>query len=186
MFVGRQNALKELQKFLLIDKVPVVLHGLGGIGKTRLVVEYAWFFQAHLLAILFVRADSSAMLQAGIAGLANSSVLNLPGLEEKKQDVRKDSVLRWLQDNSNWLLIIDNVDTNEFSQEVERLLPQLTNGCVLITSRLNQWSKQVQLKQVDILSQKDAVDFLLARTVTRRQEPLTDGESAASLVQELG
>ncbi len=57
------------------------IHGLGGIGKTRLAVEYAWRSGDRHDTALFVVADSPEALRTGLAGLARPGLLNLPEYE---------------------------------------------------------------------------------------------------------
>ncbi len=49
--VGRANDLKQLHAALhgrnTNEFRPVLLSGMGGIGKTQLVVEYAWQYKKH-------------------------------------------------------------------------------------------------------------------------------------------
>ena len=79
------------------------------------------------------------------------------------------AVLRWLDAHPGWLLIVDSVDTEEATREVEQRLVQLRAGHVLITSRIANWSAAVEPLELDMLTQADAVDFLLERTPHRRQ-----------------
>ena len=72
---------------------------------------------------------------------------------------------------------MDSVDTEEATREVEQRLAQLRAGHVLITSRFANWSAAVDPLELDMLTQADAVDFLLERTPHRRQKP--DDEAVA-------
>jgi hypothetical protein len=82
LFKGREKALEELRAALVSAKGAGVLvralHGLGGVGKTRLAIEYAWAREADYSALLFVRAENPAALNANLAALADVSVLDLP------------------------------------------------------------------------------------------------------------
>ena len=55
---------------------PQAVHGLGGVGKTQLAVEYAWQHFADYDAVLWAGASSPSDLHANLATLA--SVLRLP------------------------------------------------------------------------------------------------------------
>jgi hypothetical protein len=99
-FTGREADLERLGEFLqkrdeAILTQAVVLHGLGGVGKTQLAIEYAWKHLGGYEAVLWVRADSPQTLDASLAGLAG--VLGLPEVSVKEQDVQTDAVLRWLK-----------------------------------------------------------------------------------------
>ena len=96
-FAGRDEDLADLHTALLAAKgAPVALHGLGGIGKTRLSIEYAWSREAVYSALLFVSASDGAALSAGLAGLAAFEVLDLPEKEARDDATKITAVLRWL------------------------------------------------------------------------------------------
>lgn len=146
-----------------------VLYGLGGIGKTRLAVEHAWRCGSRYCAVLFVLADSPNGLYSGLARLARADILNLPERDDPAESELIAAVLRWLRDNSGWLLILDNVDTKEALLEVTRLLPALIQGRVLITSRRRDWPPGVYTQPIDVISLPAATDFLLKRTIKDQQ-----------------
>jgi hypothetical protein len=57
--------------------------------------------------------------------------------------------------------------------EVEKTLPKLQCGEVIITSRIADWSPAVQTAEpLDMLAEKDAAAFLLERTEARRKKML--------------
>jgi hypothetical protein len=69
LFKGRDEFLKELHASVSRGSgrtaiVGSVLYGLGGIGKTRAAVEYAWAHQDDYTALLFVIAETPEALGA--------------------------------------------------------------------------------------------------------------------------
>jgi hypothetical protein len=83
LFKGRHEFLKELHGSLSRGSghtaiVGSALYGLGGIGKTRAAVEYAWAHQGDYTALLFVIAETPEALRRNLAKLAGTLVLNLP------------------------------------------------------------------------------------------------------------
>jgi tetratricopeptide (TPR) repeat protein len=113
-------------------------------------------------------------------------VLDLPEQQATDEAAQAGAVLAWLQQHPGWLLILDNVDTEAAAQAVEALLPQLAGGHVLITSRLTNWSGGIEALPLDVLPTPAAVDFILARTDTRRRKQAEDAAHAHTLAQELG
>lgn len=193
LFKGREPQLAALGDSL--EKAPAkgasaivgkALHGLGGVGKTRLAVEYAWRHVNSHTALLFVGADSPEALQRNLAALCAPKVLDLPAHQATDEAAQLGAVLAWLQQHPGWLLILDNVDTEAAAQAVEALLPQLPGGDVLITSRLANWSAGVEPLLLDVLPTDAAVDFLLARTEARRRKQVDDADQALALSEELG
>jgi tetratricopeptide (TPR) repeat protein len=153
------------------------------MGKTRLAVEYAWRSGDHYDDALFVVAESPEALRSGLAGLAR---LGLPGLSpppSRAQEEEVAAVLAWLREHDRWLLILDNVDTEEAAAAVEDLLPRLTNGHVLVTSRRREWSAGIQKQPLGALSQEEAVQFLLQRTASERASSPADPDQAKHLAE---
>jgi tetratricopeptide (TPR) repeat protein len=193
MFKGREAQLDELNQTLgrrpdssAAPAVARVLNGMAGVGKTRLALEYAWRRAGEYSALLFVGAASGEALQHGLAALCASAILNLPEQTATEEAKQRDAVLRWLRQHPGWLLILDNIDSKEAAAAAEELLPKLTGGHVLLTSRLADWSGNLALPRLEILSLEAASDFLLLRTDARRRKQSEDPTVARALATELG
>lgn len=85
LFKGREVKLEKLHQ-LLTAETPhatgatrkVAVHGLGGVGKTRLAIEYALLHEKDYNGILFVTVDSPESLKRNLAARCKPLVLNLP------------------------------------------------------------------------------------------------------------
>jgi len=192
LFQGRDEMLARLHQAL--ERSPAgrataiagkAVHGLGGVGKTRLAVEYAWEHTEYS-ARLFVGAGSPTDLRRNLAALSGSLILDLPEKEVAEEEAREVAVLKWLQEHSGWLLILDNVDTEDAAAAVDALIPRLHGGHVLLTGRLARWSAEVEAIELDVLTEEDAIRFLLSRTNKRRRATKDDERLAATLAGELG
>ena len=193
LFKGRESVLSQLRQSLLSAPgahataiVGKALHGLGGVGKTRLAVEYAWQHEQDYSALLFVVADSESNLRRNLAALAGPLVLNLPENQLPEEEARMAAALRWLDQHPGWLLILDNVDTPEAAAAAEDLLARLRGGHVLMTSRISQWSGSVEPLELDVLDPDEAARFLLERTERTRKRRASDEADAAELARKLG
>jgi tetratricopeptide (TPR) repeat protein/cellulose biosynthesis protein BcsQ len=173
LFVGRERDLVALDAELAAAAPGgkagrgVVLLGLAGVGKTRLAIEYAWRFGKRFSASFFVRMDGADLMHQ----LASRE---------------RGSILAWLQEQPNWLLILDGVDTDESAIEVRSLLARLPGGSVLITSRLGEWPRSISRFSVSPLSVSEAGQYLLMRADPRRLDSPSDPKSAARLAEALG
>jgi tetratricopeptide (TPR) repeat protein len=162
------------------------IYGLGGVGKTRLAVEYGWRYEADYTALLFVSADTPANLRRNLADLVGPFVLDLKAAQEaKEEEVRVAATLDWLQTHAGWFLILENVDTDEAALEVERLLTQLRRGHVVITSRLRASGGGVEPMELDVLDETASMEFLLERTAGRRRPSRNDERDARALAEAL-
>jgi|CXWL01.1.fsa_nt_gi tetratricopeptide (TPR) repeat protein len=189
-FAGRMEALAELRASLTRGSVATAiagkaLHGLGGVGKTRLAVEYAWRHRSDYTAVLFAEAPSPADLRRNLAAFAGPDVLDLDESTVPDEAVRAGAVVRWLAGRAGWLLILDNVDDAPAALAVEALLGQLGGGHVLLTSRLASWSGGIEAIELDVLAELEAVAFLLGRTAPKRRTAPDDEARAQELAQEL-
>ena len=190
LFKGREGFLRRLRESLTrVDGgataiVSKALYGMGGIGKTRAAVEYAWAYREDYTALLFAQADSPEELRRNLADLAGP--LLLPESAAAEEEVRLNAVLSWLAVNPGWLLILDNVDTPNALPEVNRLTGRLTDGHVPLTGRLDRFARQVEALELDVLSPDAAVAFLLEATEARRQKSSDDDAAAHELAEDLG
>jgi hypothetical protein len=118
----------------------LVLHGMGGVGKTQNAVQYAHEQRKRYSQILWASAESKQILRDALAALAELPELALP-VEPGFASVEKIGALRrWFESTENWLLILDNADSSEAARAVEHLLPPAHSGHVIITARVAEWT----------------------------------------------
>ncbi len=190
LFKGRADFLESLRTSLAAGDTTVIrgkqaIHGMGGVGKTRAAIEYGWASAEKYNSLLFVTADSPASLNANLAALCGPLVLNLPEQNARETDLRIAAVLRWLQRNPGWFLVLDNVDTAEGQDAVLALIAQIPQGHILITSRLADWPGTFTSLDLDVLSEASSVELLLDHTGGRRTVRPGDAADAATIARNL-
>ncbi len=173
-FFGREQLLLDLRESLAKGQ-KTALHGLGGIGKTQLAIEYAYRHSASYELIWWIRSEEPSTLASDYAVLALE--LNLPEKEQASQAVVVQAVTRWLERNNNWLLIFDNARD---ADSIKQYLPRSASGHVLITSRNPDWRSVVNPLPVEVWERNESVAFLLKRTGR------TDDAGANALADALG
>ena len=193
LFSGREEFLEQLRCVLVNKPTHIAavtakqrIHGLGGVGKTRVAVEYAKRYSQEYTALLFITADSPSSLDRNLANLCGALVLNLPEKDAIEQEVQVAAAIRWLRENAGWFLIVDNVDTSEAALAVQTLLQNLDSGHIVVTSRLSSWGDAVQELALDVFSEQTAQEFLLKRTEGNRISSATDEADAGTLAGALG
>jgi hypothetical protein len=120
----------------------VAITGLGGVGKTQLVLElvYRTKDKYKKCAILWIPAINMETLQQAYRNVAQE--LKIPGWEEDKADVRR-LVQEYLSKESSgqWLLVFDNADDMDMwtdkseSGRLTEYLPRSKQGCIVFTTR---------------------------------------------------
>jgi len=173
-FFGREQLLLDLRESLAKGQ-KTALHGLGGIGKTQLAIEYAYRHSASYELIWWIRSEEPSTLASDYAALALE--LNLPEKEQANQAVVVQAVTRWLERNNNWLLVFDNARD---ADSIRKYLPRASSGHVLITSLNPDWRSVVNPLPVEVWERNESVAFLLKRTGR------TDEAGANALAEALG
>ncbi|MFZ4273895.1 tetratricopeptide repeat protein [Streptomyces arboris] len=159
VFVGRGDELARLRDSLRPEggATAVVIHGLGGVGKTALALEYAYRYREDHNPILRLPADSPVGMTAALAAFADdlNHLLEPSGLSP---DQRATWAKNWLQGHGGWLLILDNA---EQPADVDALLGSLVGGRILITTRqATGWHARCATLPLDELPEDAAVEFL--------------------------
>jgi len=178
-FTGREQLLADLRADLL-KKGKQALFGLGGVGKTQIAVEYAWRHRDEYTAVLWCFAGTEQSVRGGYAAIA--ALLGLPEKESQEQAKTTEAVKSWLEQNTGWLLVLDNADDPSM---VRPFLPQQGKGHVLLTSRAHTFqSLGIQApREVNVLSPAEAREFLLYRT---GKDSTIKSPEADALAKELG
>ncbi|PVH70364.1 hypothetical protein DL98DRAFT_554076 [Cadophora sp. DSE1049] len=121
-FVARKIELVKIHKALGVDgsRRVVVLHGLGGIGKTQLTVAYAKRHKDDYSGIFWLNIKDENSLKQSFVKVAKQIsrehplALRLSNVDtnENLDDV-VDAVKEWLSllNNKRWLMIYDNYDS---------------------------------------------------------------------------
>jgi hypothetical protein len=157
-FTGRAELLQAVRSTLAAgDRVAVqALHGMGGVGKTQLAIEYAHRFANGYDIVWWVNSERPELIAEQIAALG----MELGCAQEGAPvNVVQRAVLMTLHELDRWLLIFDNVERPD---DVADWLPGGT-GHVVITSRAYGWDELAIGIQVDVFSRAESVAILQKR-----------------------
>jgi len=190
-FVARNTEMTRLTQVLLptqtnqMRRKVFIVHGLGGIGKTQLSVEFTRKYRESYSAVFWVDGSTNERLRRSIADLASrlpqhqisEGSRNYSQRGSTNVDEVVEDVLKWLSQplNDQWLLILDNVD-REFSGpsrdpesfDVKEYFPTADQGSILITSRLMslcQLGTDLKLEPVDKLQGSSILENSLGRSI---------------------
>lgn len=178
-FTGREDILTQVQRTLNQHSqsalVPQALHGLGGIGKSQLAVEFAYRYQDDYQLVWWIQASDERSIRRSLVSLARR--LGQPESADVQDTV--DTVLDALRrgdPHSRWLLIYDD------APEPGMVGPYLPSGVghVLITSRSRTWASESNAIEVDVFSPEESI-----RLIRSRWHDLSE-EQALALAEDLG
>lgn len=180
LFKGREEFLEKLRESFRRNAAAAitgkVVHGLGGVGKTRTAIEYGHAYAADYAATLFLTGKSESDLKDSLAALAGAAVLDLPEKDVPDLDARGTAAIYWLRTHPGWLLIIDNVDDEAARSAVRTFLDQISDGGghVLVTSRMGDWGQMIEPLELNLLSLAAAKELLRESTPRRTKHAHED------------
>ena len=119
----------------------LVIHGLGGSGKSQLALKYLESHREQYNAILWIDAESKQTAVASFERCARALGISVELAVTQSNSVHElpvvEKVCQWLEDfgksNESSLIVFDNVDDPEWG--VKKLIPRCSNGSIIITSR---------------------------------------------------
>ena len=183
--MAREEELAEIHRTLSGDgsRQTVVLHGLGGIGKTQLSVAYAKQYKYNYSSIFWLNIKDEGSIKQSFANVAKQILREHPSASHLSNiDVREnldkvvDAVKAWLSlpNNTRWLMIYDNYDNPKLpgnndstALDIRKFLPESWQGLVIITTRSSQVriGHPIQIRKLGNVG--DSLEILL--NASRRQ-----------------
>jgi tetratricopeptide (TPR) repeat protein len=194
--VARETELVEMHRALSGDgsRQTVVLHGLGGIGKTQLSIAYAKRHKDSYSAIFWINIKDKDSLKQSFAKIAREILREHPSASRlSKVDANKnldevvDAVKAWLSlvDNTRWMMIYDNYDnpklprnTDPTAVDIQKFLPESYQGSIIIITR----SSEVRIGHlIQIRKLADVRDSLKILSNASRREGLSNSKDAPDI-----
>ncbi|GAA1903208.1 FxSxx-COOH system tetratricopeptide repeat protein [Streptomyces durmitorensis] len=178
-FTGRTELLETLGERLregTTTVLPEAIHGMGGVGKTQLAIEYAYRHQGEYDIVWWIPSErpgqiGQALVElAGRLGIETSTEANIAGPAVRE-------ALREGRPFSRWLLIFDNADNPE---QVRHYFPTGGNGTILVTSRNRRWGLVGGSLEVDVFTREESKELL------RHSGPPLQEDEADQLAEALG
>ncbi|MGH3696189.1 MAG: FxSxx-COOH system tetratricopeptide repeat protein [Pseudonocardiaceae bacterium] len=154
-FVGRDGTLAHLRERLCSGGTAVVqaLHGMGGVGKTQVVIEYAHRYATDYDVVWWVNAEQSALLGEQYAALAAELGL-VPARADTASAV--GALRGHLRSHRRWLLLLDNADS---PAELRSWLPA-GEGHTVITSCNPAWGELAGRVEIGVLPRPESVELI--------------------------
>ncbi|KAJ5701450.1 hypothetical protein N7488_008998 [Penicillium malachiteum] len=180
-FIERGNLLDDIHERCSVENSRLALVGMGGVGKSQLAVEYCYRARENSPQtwVFWVHSSNAARFEQGYDRIANQA--KIAGRQSSGIDLLK-SVLNWFEDTRRkWILVLDNVDDNEFLYEPRYFdkddggarmslfdfLPRSVNGSIIMTTRskkiAQKFTEDRDVIQIDPMSQAHAQALLEAK-----------------------
>ncbi|MFI2506257.1 FxSxx-COOH system tetratricopeptide repeat protein [Streptomyces sp. NPDC018972] len=186
-FVGRTALLRAVDEQLGAQDtaavLPHALHGLGGVGKSQLVLEYIYRHQHDYKVICWIPAERETLILAALTSLATALGVTPTGQDGAGSPAAGTAVpaaleaLRTGVPHDNWLLVFDNAEDVDV---VRRYFPANGPGKVIVTSRNRAWERVATPLPVNVFEREESVELL------QKRSPDLSAEDADRLADALG
>jgi hypothetical protein len=174
-FTGRHDVVDSLHKRLRSAgrAAPQALHGMGGVGKSQIAIEFAHRFADEYGIVWWIESEHPELITKQLAALAAALGLTAPSADtDSTLDVLRDHLRR----RRGWLLIFDNADE---PRTLHRWLPD-GPGHVLITSRHHSWTELADPVPIDVFARAESIALL------RRHRSAMGGAECEAMAEALG
>jgi len=175
----------------------VVLHGLGGMGKSSIALEYSFLYSHLYTAVFWVDVTNRTSLSRSARYIAehivadhamqehpHASILELRNCLSPKGQISSGAaaelrvttaVKEWLaaKHNEEWLLVLDNYDDVD-AVDIHLLLPTCDAGNVIITSRKNNLQMLGKTVAVDEIDEVSGIRLLVESA--NKEEFMAEGK----------
>jgi tetratricopeptide (TPR) repeat protein len=200
-FIGRTTELRRLQENVALKKIGVItaVHGVGGMGKTALAIEYAQAFAHEYGGGRWqVRCEGREDLVAAITTLAPALGVEFTDAEKIDAELQWERVLAELRrladtrEPHRCLLILDNVDRPALLDPAQtQRLPAADWLHVIATTRLGENDLFARHQDrafvaVDEMPEPDALDLIESYQPGGRFSSGAEREAAQEIVKLLG
>ncbi|KAJ7448407.1 hypothetical protein FB451DRAFT_1375405 [Mycena latifolia] len=139
-FTGREDILGAMKKYFNMDvgrRHILLLHGLGGAGKSQIAfkfVEQSSHPDPRFSEVYFIDSSSQKTIESDLSSIAH---------------------------HIEWLMVFNNADDAQL--KLSQYFPSCSHGNIIITSRNQTLNQAVEAKlKVEQMELKEAIDLLLA------------------------
>lgn len=181
-FTGRSAVLDRLRDRLgggndSLQPFPQTLHGLGGVGKTQVALEYAHRFKADYDLVWWIESEQEDRIATSLAELARRLDLRVgDSVSEAAQAAREE--LTTGSRLPRWLLVFDNVEDPE---TVRRFFPG-GRGHIIVTARNKPPTAHAEALEIEVFTRAESVEHLSRRV---KGMTLEDASQVAEAVGDL-
>ena len=186
-FVGRETELTTIHEDLGRRKC-VAITGMGGLGKTELVTQYATQYQDHYDGIIWFNARQGFLAEEVVNFFTLKFGLEIPQTQGEKPLTLKQQVdWCWLQYPKTQKPVLIVVDDLTDLTQLQEVVPPETRFRVLITTRQQHLDPNyIQELPLEVLSPPIALELLQKQLGKNHQRVVNEPETATEICKFLG
>ncbi|KAK8017131.1 hypothetical protein PG991_008207 [Apiospora marii] len=191
-FTGRETILKALEESMFVSQTcrTLAIVGLGGVGKTQVVLQFAYWVKENQpdYSVFWVPAYSEESFEQAYMEIARKmGILVDPNKKDHKSAIHSHLSS---EEAGKWVLIVDNADDEGVVLQSPRglcnYLPKSDAGLTIVTTRSPDVAVSVaggNNIHLEEMGMRDATNLL--RTSLSRKHLLGDPRMTTELLHEL-
>ncbi|HEX5198830.1 MAG TPA: FxSxx-COOH system tetratricopeptide repeat protein [Actinoplanes sp.] len=180
-FTGREEFLETLHRELSERRqtavLPQAIHGMGGVGKSQIAIEYVHRHSQEFDLVWWIPAEETGQILTSLTKLAQRLKLDVSLEANAAVPAVQEALSTGATGYRDWLLVFDNA---EDPTEARKYFPTGGAGRILVTSRNPDWERGTRALEVDVFTREESKTFL-----QNRNSDLSD-EDANRLAEALG
>jgi hypothetical protein len=180
-FIGRHILLAQMHDQLKDSQttavLPQALHGMGGVGKSQMAIEYVHRHRAEYDLVWWIPSEQTSQILSSLTKLALRLGLDVSPEANNAVPAVHEALSTGGVEYGNWLLVFDNAES---LTDVRSFFPTGGIGKILVTSRNPEWAGVARTIEVDVFTRVESKQFLTTRT------PELSDEDADRLAEALG
>ncbi|MFN9553192.1 MAG: tetratricopeptide repeat protein [Dolichospermum sp.] len=186
-FVGRETELTTIHEDLRRGNY-VAITGMGGLGKTELVTQYATQYQDHYDGIIWFNARERSLAAEVFELFTFKFGWEIPKTQGGKPLTLQQQVAWcWLQYPKTQKPVLIVVDDLTDLTQLQEVVPPKTHFRVLITTRQQHLDpNSIQERALEVLSPPIALELLQKQLGKNHQRVVNEPETATEICEFLG
>ncbi|KAI7339299.1 hypothetical protein KC315_g1293 [Hortaea werneckii] len=188
-FTGRTQELEILEQKLFAEQdcQQLAVVGLGGIGKTQLVLQFAYsVLQKHPdVSVFWIHALSAETFEQACREVAR--IVGIVDKEDDKQDVKELFCRHFSAESAGkWLMVVDNADDIDvLRKSIFDYLPVSTSGVTVFTTRDQKTAQAIAGHHMHVEKMTTATASDLFRGALSRGDLVNDPSVTSDLTDKL-
>ena len=179
LFTDRESVIDSISAFFASGRPRrtsvLALSGIGGSGKTSIALEYCYLASQTCKDVWWLNASSHTVMSVEVSKLADR--FSLPSSVRQDEPQLFDAIKQRLRDLPNWLLVLDQIEDMNL---VNLIIPPLSGGRVLLTTRVRDTKRRGTLLPIPSMDPDAGALFLLRRMqILSGQAPLDSAPAKA-------
>jgi hypothetical protein len=176
VFTGQGDKIRQVTTCILRgdkERCVFVVHGLGGAGKTQIVLKTVETTLDMWTDVVYVDATSQETTISALEGFSQA----------KEIGNTYEDTIRWLGSHQErWLMVFDNADDSSF--DIDKFFPLGNHGSILITTRIHNLALLARGPNSDCsvssMNTEEALE-LLVKAARLEGETMLDAERDAAV-----